>query len=90
MTQPTLINLDPNECSPEFHYYSFSIKLDRGVGICNTLNDLSNKAWAPNKTEKLNLTVFSMITGINESKRLTKHFSWECKCKFDETKCKSN
>ena len=31
-----------------------------------------------------------MITGINESKRLTKHISCECKCKFDETKCKSN
>ena len=44
MTQPTLNNLDPNKCSPEFHYYSFSVKLDRGVGICNTLNGLSNKA----------------------------------------------
>ena len=31
-----------------------------------------------------------MITGINESKTLTKHVSCECKCKFDETKCKSN
>ena len=29
-----------------------------------------------------------MITGINESK--TKHVSCKCKCKFDETKCKSN
>ena len=31
-----------------------------------------------------------MITGINESKTLTKHISCECKCKFDVTKCKSN
>ena len=31
-----------------------------------------------------------MIIGINESKTLTKHISRECKCKFDETKCKSN
>ena len=31
-----------------------------------------------------------MITGINESKRLTKHISCKCKCKFRETKCKSN
>ena len=23
MTQPTLINLHPNECSQEFHYYLF-------------------------------------------------------------------
>ena len=30
-----------------------------------------------------------MILGINESKTL-KHISYECRCKFDETKCKSN
>ena len=27
---------------------------------------------------------------MNESKTLTRHISCECKCKFDETKCKSN
>ena len=31
-----------------------------------------------------------MTTGINESKKLTKHISCKCKCKFDGTKCKSN
>ena len=31
-----------------------------------------------------------MITGINESKTLTKHILCECKCKFDGTKCKSS
>ena len=42
MIQPTLIGLHPNEYSQEFNYYPFSIKLDRCVGICNILNDLSN------------------------------------------------
>ena len=81
--QPTLINLHPNEYSQEFHYYPFAVKLDRCVGSCNALNDLSNKVCIPNKTEDLNLSVFNMITGINESKPLTKHISCECKCKFD-------
>ena len=27
--------------------------------------------------------MFNMITGINESKILTKHISCECKCRFD-------
>ena len=31
-----------------------------------------------------------MITGINESKTLTKHLSCEFKCKFDCRKCNSN
>ena len=43
------------------------------VGNCNTFNDLSNKACVLNKTEDLNVHVFDMITGINESQILTKH-----------------
>ena len=74
----------------EFHDYPFAVKLDRCVGTCNTLNDLSNKICVLNKTEDLNLSMFNMITGINELKLLTKHISCKCKCKFDEKKCNSN
>ena len=38
MTQPTLINLHPNEYSQKFHHYPFAVKLDRCVGSCNTPN----------------------------------------------------
>ena len=62
MIQPTLINLHPYEYSQQFHYYSFAVKLDRCVGNCNTLNDLSNKVCVSNKTEDLNLIMFNMIT----------------------------
>ena len=61
--QPTLINLHP-----------FAVKLDRCAESCNTLNDLSNKVYVTNKAEDLNLTMFNMIAGINESKTLTKHY----------------
>ena len=88
--QPTLINLYPNEYSHEYHYYPFAVKLDRCVDSCNTPNDLSNKLCVPNKTEDLNLSVFNMITGKNESKTLTKHISCKCKCKFNGRKFNSN
>ena len=71
IVQPNLINLHPNECSQNFHYYSFTVKLDRCVGSCNTINYLSNIVRFPNKTEDVNLSVFNMMTGINESKTLT-------------------
>ena len=61
MIQPTVIDLHPNEYSHKFHCYSFTVKLDRCIGSCNALHDLSNKACNPNKTEDLNLTVFNMI-----------------------------
>ena len=92
----TLINLHPREYSQEFHYYPFSVKLDRCFGSCNTLIDLSNKVCIPNKTEDLNLYYFNKITGINGLetltkhlscvKTLTKHLSCECKCRFNEKK----
>ena len=90
MIQPTLINLHPNEYSQDFHYYPFSVKLQRCAVVCNNINDLSNKLCVPDKTEDLNLSVFNMITGINESKTLTKHIWCKCKCNLDGTKCNSN
>ena len=64
--QPTLINLHPNEYSQELHYYPFAVKLDKCVGSCNSLIDLSNKVCVPNKKEDLNMLVFNMITGKNK------------------------
>ena len=49
--------------------------LNRCVGSCNTLNDLSNKVCFPNKTEDLDLSVFNMITEINDPKIWTNHIS---------------
>ena len=51
MIRPTLINLHPNEYSQEFHYYPFVVKLERCIGSCNTLHDLSSQVCVPNKTE---------------------------------------
>ena len=84
--QLTLINLHPTEYSQEIHYYPYAVKLEKCVGNCNTLNDLSNRVCIRNKTEDLNMHVFNMITGTNESKILTKDISCECKCRFDGKK----
>ena len=54
------------------------------------LNDLSNKVCFLNKIKYLNLSISSMITGINESKISTKHISCESKCKCDDRKFISN
>ena len=48
---------------------------------------LINKVCALIKTEGLNLNVFNMITGINESTILAKHLSYQCKYILDEIKC---
>ena len=82
--QITFINLHLNEYIQEFHYYPFRVKLDKCIGSCNTLNDLSNKVCVLDKAEDLNLDLFNTITGI-ESKTLTRHILY--KCKFDGKSC---
>ena len=42
------------------------LKLNKCVGRGNTLNDLSNEVLVSNKTYDFILSVFNMITGINE------------------------
>ena len=64
--KPILIPLHPNECSQELYYYPFAVKLDKCVGSCNTLNDLSNKVCVPNKTEDLNIHVFNATGKMNQ------------------------
>ena len=88
--QPVFINLHPNQYSQEFRYYPFTVKLDKCTGSCNTLNDWSNKVYVPNKTKNLNLSMFNLITGINELKTSAKHMPCRWKCKFDERKYNSN
>ena len=72
------------------NYITIHLQLDRCVGSCNTLNNLSNKVCVPKKTKDLNLYVLIMITGITNRKKLTKLVSCKCKCKFDGRKCSVN
>ena len=88
--QPTFTNLHPNEYTQGLCYYPFVVNLDKCVGSCSTLNDLSNKLYVANKKEDLNLRFFNIIIGINELKMLAKHTLFKCKFKFDGTKCNSN
>ena len=75
ITQHTLIDLYPTKCSQGISYYPFAVYLAKCVGSCETLNNISNRVCVPDKTEDLNLSVFNMMTGINESKKLTQDVS---------------
>ena len=86
ITQPTFINLHPNEYSQDFTTTHQRLNQVDVFGSCNTLNDLPKKVCVPIKTKDSNIYVFKMITGKNESKMLAKDISSECKCRFDEMK----
>ena len=76
----------------ELHYYQFTINLDRCVGSCNTLNDLSNRLCVPYKQNILTLIFLIFLKKKkkkkkNESKTLTKQIPCKCVCKFRSSKC---
>ena len=78
-----LIDLNP----VGFNFYSFLISLDRFDGTCSTDEDLLAEICVLKKTKAVNGEVFIIATRINESKALLTHISYNCKCKFDSTKC---
>ena len=65
-----LINLHPNEYVQRLIHYPFAVNLNICIEIFNTLNYFSNRVCVPNKTKNLNLELFDMTTGVNESKTL--------------------
>ena len=86
MTLPTVIVLNPDEYNQRSLYYPFIVSLDGCKGICGNLR---KRICVSNKTEDVNLSIFNMITRINESKTLTKHISWKSKCKLHK-KCSND
>ena len=74
MTQPTLINVHPNENTQRLQYYPSAVNSYRCIGSCNTLNDLSNRACVPNITKDLNLSVFSTVTEKQWIKKINKTY----------------
>ena len=87
--QPNLISLQPNQYSQGLRFFPFAVNLD---GLLEAVILLMTYLieYVFQKTEDLNLSVFSMITRINESKASTKHISCKCKYKFSGRKYNLN
>ena len=66
MTHSTLINLHATEYGQEICYYLFLVNFERCVRSFNTLNDISNQFFVPDKIKDLNLDVknWSAIASI--------------------------
>ena len=57
--------------------------MNRCDGSWNFVEDPLSRICIPYKIEEVNLKVFNVIKRTNESKKLSKHISYECRCEFD-------
>ena len=83
--QPTFIDLNPGK----LHYYPFVTSMTRCNGSWFTNEDTFGSMCVSNRMEDINLKVFVIFKGTNESKTLAKCISCEFKCELDIRKCNS-
>ena len=61
-----IININSNK--PVF--YPFSIKISKCSGSCNNINDPYAKIWVPDVIKDLNVKVFNLMSGTNETRQI--------------------
>ena len=68
-------------------FYTYSIKINRCKGSCNTINDPYAKICVPDQIKDKNLKVFNLISRTNEKKHIKWHKTCKCKCRLDASIC---
>ena len=86
MSRPKIIDISTND--PVF--YPYSIKVNKGSGTCNNINDPYGKICIPNIIKKINVKVFNLISRINETKQILWHETCKCVCKLNSAICNTN
>ena len=72
-TRPTIVNIN----SDETLFCPFSINVNMGGGSFNTIDNPYAQVCVPNKFKNLNVKVFNLISGVNETRFLVQHESRE-------------
>ena len=59
----------------------------RCVGCSNTINGPYAQVCVSNKVKSMNVKVFDLMSGLNETRFLVQHESCDCKCRLNESVC---
>ena len=78
-----IININTNE--PMF--YPYSIKINRGKGSCNTINNPYAKICVPENIKDRNVKVFNLMSITNERRHIKWHKTYKCRCRLDASIC---
>ena len=81
--RPQIVNFNGDD--PVF--ITFSIKTSKCIGSCNNINNPCAKLRAPDVVKNLNIKVFNLVSGTNETKRIDWHEKCKCKGRFNRSVC---
>ena len=68
-------------------FCSYSIKINKCKGSCNTVNDPYAKLFVPDTIKTINVKVFNLIPKANERRHIEWHKTCKCKCRLDASVC---
>ena len=83
--RPEIINV--NNDQPIF--YPFSIKTSKCSGSCDNINDLYANLCVPDVAKNMNIKLFNLMSGTNETRHIKWHKTCKCKCRLDASTCNS-
>ena len=91
------ISMNNQECKlrPQIHnvngddpvFFLFSIKTSKCSGSCNNINNPCAKLRVPDVVKNLNVKVFNLVWGANETRHIEWHKTCKCKCRFNSSVC---
>ena len=68
-------------------FYPFSIKISKCSGNCNNINNSYAKTCVPDIIKNLNVKLFNLMSGTNETRFIEWHEKCKCKCRLDAIVC---
>ena len=66
-------------------FFPFSIKTSKCSGSCNNINNPCAKLCIPDVVKNLNVKVFNLVSGTNETRRIEWHETCNCECRFNSS-----
>ena len=64
-------------------FYPFTVSANNCSGSCNTFDDSYSWICVRNKVKNLNLKVFNLMSGVNETRFIVQHESCNFECELN-------
>ena len=68
-------------------FFPYSIKTSKCSGSCNNINNPLTKLCVLDVVKILNVKVFNLVSGTNETRRIEWHATCKVKCRFNSSVC---
>ena len=67
--------------------FPFNIKTGKCSSSCNNTNNPCAKVCVPDVVKNLNVKVFNLVSGTNETRHIDWHETCKCKCRVNSSVC---